>query len=240
MGKEIRAEFHVHSRFSKDSLLCLSFIYLKCRLHKIRYIAITDHNNIAGGLAFKRYCEKRKNKVTCIVGEEIMTQSGEIIGLFLNENIPAGLNAEQTIEEIENQNGIVYVPHPFDEKRSKTVLKEDVIAAFRERIDCIECYNGRNFSVNYAVKQMEIAEKYCIPSVIGSDAHTYMELGRNYLCLQEAPLTPEKYRSAILTASFHKKKCIRFAHQITKISKALKMIFRGDFHGLHRAIDKRH
>lgn len=235
-----RAEFHVHTRFSKDSLLPLWLLYFKCRLKKIDYVAVTEHNNIQGGLAFSRFCRKRKGKVKGIVGEEIMTQSGEIIGLYLSEEIPAGLSAAETIQRIISQNGIVYVPHPYDEKRSKTVLKESVIAEFADRIDCIECYNGRNVSSEYGKIQNEIAERYGVTKIVGSDAHTLMEIGRNAVFLKGAIDNPESFKNALGSAVFQTKKSIPFAHFVTKISKALKMLFKGDFHGLHRAIDKRH
>ena len=78
----IRLETHCHTRYSKDSLLQHSLLYMKCRLCHIDAIAICEHNNILGALKFKEYCSKRKNKVFVIVGEEIMTSSGEIIGNF--------------------------------------------------------------------------------------------------------------------------------------------------------------
>ena len=140
----IRLETHCHTRYSKDSLLLHSLLYMKCRLCHIDAIAICEHNNILGALKFKEYCSKRKNKVLVIVGEEIMTSSGEIIGLYLNEEIPAGLSCDETIDRIISQGGVVYVPHPYDEKRSKTVLSEECIFSNSHRIDCMECYNGRN------------------------------------------------------------------------------------------------
>lgn len=215
-------------------------LYRKCRRKKIDYIAITEHNNIEGGEAFRKFCAKRKDRVHCIVGEEIMTQSGEIIGLFLRENIPAGLSAAETIQRIRMQNGIVYVPHPYDEKRSKTVLDEQVIAGFKDVIDCIECYNGRNVSAEYGERQTEIAQRYGLKKIIGSDAHTSMEAGRNYVVLQVPPVDPESFRASLETAQFHTEKCIPLAHKITKICKAVKMLFKGQFHELHRAIDQRH
>lgn len=219
--------------------MSLRLLYLKCRLKKINYVAITEHNNIDGAFAFSRYCNKKKNKVKCVVGEEIMTESGEIIGLYLEEEIPAGLNAKETIQRIKAQNGIVYVPHPYDEKRSKTVLKEDVLAGFANQIDCIECYNGRNITPRFGEIQNEISERYGIKKIVGSDAHTLMEIGRNLVFLESSIDDPDSFRVALDSAIFQTKKCISLVHFVTKISKALKMFFKGDFHGLHRAIDKR-
>ena len=137
-----KVEFHVHTKYSHDSMLPLWLLYLKCRLKKIDYIAITEHNNIIGALKFKKFCKKRGSQVKVIVGEEIMTSGGEIIGLFLCKKIQAGMTPEDTISEIRKQKGVVYIPHPYDEKRHKTVLKEEYIKANILNIDCIECHNG--------------------------------------------------------------------------------------------------
>lgn len=134
----IRLETHCHTKFSKDSLLPFTLLYLKCKLCGISCIAITEHNNIIGATKFKEYCRKRKSNLCVIVGEEIMTESGEVIGLYLKKEIPQGLSCKETIAQIREQKGIVYVPHPYDEKRNKTVLKEECIKRFAPVIDCME------------------------------------------------------------------------------------------------------
>ena len=218
----IRLETHCHTRYSKDSLLLHSLLYMKCRLCHIDAIAICEHNNILGALKFKEYCLKRKNKVFVIVGEEIMTSSGEVIGLYLNEEIPAGLSCDETIDRIINQGGVVYVPHPYDEKRAKTVLDEDCIRLNSHRIDCIECYNGRNVDENYGVQQTRIANKYGLVKVVGSDAHTLMEI-----------------RDVIKSCTFHTKPCIKLAHKVTKVAKLMKMIVKGNFNEIYRVINRK-
>ena len=235
----IRLETHCHTKFSKDSLLPFTLLYLKCKLCGISCIAITEHNNIIGATKFKEYCRKRKSNLCVIVGEEIMTESGEVIGLYLKKEIPQGLSFEETIAQIREQKGIVYVPHPYDEKRNKTVLKEECIKRFAPVIDCIECHNGRNISPLYDEKQQEIATKYGITKVIGSDAHTFLEIGRNYMNVESVPDTPEKFRSVIATATFHEKKCIKLCHQITRCVKLIRIIEKGNIDELYRIVNKR-
>ncbi|MCM1523207.1 MAG: hypothetical protein NC120_02005 [Ruminococcus sp.] len=118
----MKTELHVHTRYSHDSILCISLIGLMCRLRHIDCVAVCDHNTAAGGIAAKKILPRFGVKV--IAGEEIFTDSGEIIGLFLKRDIPAGLSAEDTVREIKKQGGLVYIPHPYDEKRYKTVLKK--------------------------------------------------------------------------------------------------------------------
>lgn len=236
----IYLETHCHTKYSKDSMLPFSLLYLKCRLCHIDWIAITEHNNIQGAIEFKKYCEKKKNKLHVIIGEEIMTTDGEVIGLYLKNEISSGLSCEETMDKICSQGGIVYIPHPYDEKRAKTVLKEECIRNNRSRIDCIECYNGRNISDRYALKQTEIAEKYGLTSVIGSDAHTVFEIGRNYMMVNCIPDSPENFKRALDNVTFHKKKCLQFSHYITKVVKLFRIVKKGNFNEIYRIVEKRY
>ncbi len=235
----MKMEMHIHTRYSKDSLLCFWPLYLKCRLLNIDALAITEHNNIDGAKKFKNFCEKHGKRIFVIVGEEIFTSEGEVIGLYLSEPIAPGMTAEKTMDEIKKQNGVICVPHPYDEKRNKTVLKESVIAKNAKRIDCIEVYNGRNISSVYEEKQLEIAKKNAVPYIIGSDAHTWLEIGRNYIEIENVPVNPIEFRENIKTAVFHKRDCIWIAHQITKIVKILKLIMKGDYNAIFEAVNRR-
>ena len=235
----IKLELHVHTKYSHDSIMPFWLLYLKCAFFNISYIAITEHNNIKGALAFSDYCKKRGDKLKVIIGEEIMTTQGEIIGLFLKKEIKAGLTPDETIEEILKQKGIVYVPHPYDLKRYKTVLDEQVIKANKDKIHCIEIHNGRNISKEYDVKQKEIADKYAILPVIGSDAHTIFEIGRNYIQISKIPDTPTNFLEALRNAEFKSKECLKFCHTLTKFARVIKFIERGDFSGLYRVIHRK-
>lgn len=236
----MKLETHVHTRYSHDSIQAFSFLYLISRLRGVDCIAITDHNTIKGAVEFKKFCKKRGNRISVIIGEEIMTSRGEVIGLFLNSEIPAGLSPNETIEEIVRQGGMVYIPHPYDVKRHKTVMSFQDIEININHIDCIECYNGRNVSTAYGIKQNEIAEKLGLQKVVGSDAHTFIEIGRNYMDVAATCIsTPEEFRMAIATAVFHKSNCINLAHKITKFARIIKYIIRGDINELFRIIIKK-
>lgn len=229
----MKIEMHVHTRFSKDSLLPLHILLLMCKIKKIKCIAITDHNEIKGAIKAKKIFEK--HKINVIVGEEILTEQGEIIGLFLNNKIEKNLTAKETIQEIKKQNGIVYIPHPFDQKRNKTVLQYEQLIVNKSDVQLIECYNGRNIDEEYGIKQNEIAEKIGKIKVIGSDAHTWFEVGRNTMEIKRFN-TQEEFLTNLKNAEFKTKKCIKLAHIVTKIDKTIKMIFRGDFNGINRII----
>jgi len=235
----MKVELHCHTKYSHDSLLSHRLLYMKCVRKGIKYIAITEHNNLKGAQEFREYCRNRGEKVHVIPGEEIMTSEGEVIGLYLKDEIPRDLSPEDTIDRIKQQGGIVYVPHPYDEKRYKTVLSTDAIARNADSIDCIEAYNGRNISPEYEIKQNEIAERFHARKVIGSDAHTLIEIGRNYLETDIGPDTREAFLSMLDNCAFVKAPCIGVAHKLTKYARLIKLIGSGRFDEIHRIIVKR-
>lgn len=230
---------HLHTKYSKDSLLPFGILYKKCLKEKIDYITITEHNNLKGALAFKKYCEKRDAPLKVIQGEEIMTTEGEIIGLYLTHEIRPFMTPEETINEIKKQGGIVYVPHPYDLKRYKTVLHEDAIRRLASQIDCIECHNGRNISTEYDIHQNAIADKYNIKKVIGSDAHTIFEVGRNYMMSSIPVDTAQDFIKSLDGLQFHPNKCKKWCHQLTRIDRLIKLILKGDINGLCHVIAKK-
>lgn len=237
--RQYRLELHIHTTYSHDSIMPFWLLYMKCRFLGITHVAITEHNNIKGALAFRDYCRSKGDFVKVIIGEEIMTDKGEIIGLFLNKEIKPMQSPKETINAILKQKGIVYIPHPFDKKRYKTVLDEQSISDNCKYIDCIECHNGRNIADEYSIKQEEIADRYGLQKVIGSDAHTIFEVGRNFMDVLIDPKDAESFRCAIKSATFNKKKCLRFCHIFTKIDRAIKFLRKGDINGLYRIINKK-
>ena len=156
---------------------------------------------------------------------------------MLKEKILPDLTPEQTINEIKSQGGLVYIPHPYDKKRQKSVLDEKYIKEFSEKIDMIEIHNGRNVEEYYDFEQARISKENNILPVVGSDAHIFWELGRNYITLDSIE---QKYIiNSIKEAKFNTKKCIKISHKVTKIVKVLKMMFRGEINGLYRIIVKK-
>lgn len=231
-----KTEFHVHTRISKDSTLSYWLLLLMLKIKKINTVAITDHNEVKGALKYKE--KFKKHGIEIIVGEEIFTNKGEIIGLGLKEKIEPNLSPAETIKQIKKQKGIVYVPHPYDEKRYKTVLVEEEIKKHKDKIDFIEVHNGRNISSKYDEKQNEIAEKYNLTKIVGSDAHTFFELGRNYI-ITENKITIDNLKAEYRNVDFREKKCINLAHKWTRIARIINIICRGDINELQRIINKK-
>lgn len=233
--KKFKIEFHIHTNKSKDSALSQIILLIMCKIKKIDCIAITDHNEIEMAKKIKPFFHKKNIEV--IIGEEIFTKDGEIIGLYLNEKIEPGLSAEETVKRIQKQNGFVYIPHPYDEKRMKTVISSNALESIKNFVDLIEFHNGRNVNPVFSTKQEKIVDKLGLRKVVGSDAHTFYEIGRNY-CLVDS-IKKEDLLINLEKAIFVKRNCIKFAHFNTKIVKLFKMILKGDWNGIGRIIKKR-
>lgn len=238
----MKTELHIHTRYSHDSLLCINLIGLICKIKKINCVAICDHNTISGGITAKKILPRFGIEV--IVGEEIFTKSGEIIGLFLSSNIPAGLSASETVREIKEQGGLVYIPHPYDEKRHKTVISREALVDIAEFVDLIEIHNGRNITQIFSEVQKEIAQKYMNKQktafICGSDAHIFFELGRNYIVSEKFDCgNPALFKEALMSSKMVTAKNQSVSHKITKIIRLIKLIVNGDVNELFGIISRK-
>lgn len=159
-------DFHIHSYYSFDSLLSPREIIKKAYLKQLNAIAITDHNTIKGGMQGKSV---KQDEVMVVVGSEINTDYGDLIGLFLNEEIKSRVFLE-VIDEIKRQDGIVFLPHPYRRKRfpDSELLKS---------IDVLEGINART-SEELNLSGQKLAKDLQKPMMAGSDAHLSFELGR--------------------------------------------------------------
>jgi len=166
----MKYDLHIHSKYSSDGFLEPEKIVKIATKRGLNGIAITDHNTIKGGLKAKNY---ETEDFTVIVGSEISTERGEIIGLFLEDEIKSK-DVQEVVSEIKDQNGIIIIPHPFDELRRFAFhpTEEDV-----EFIDCIEGFNTRCVFQKYNKKAVEFAIKHCLATTAGSDAHFADEIG---------------------------------------------------------------
>lgn len=167
----MKYDLHVHSKYSSDGYLDPSVIIKTARKRGLSGVAITDHNTIKGGLKSKKY---ETSDFQVIVGSEILTDRGEVIGLFLSEEIKPD-SLENVVQEIKDQNGLVIIPHPFDEIRGNGIYprKDDV-----PLVDCVEVYNSRCLRNKYNLKAREFAQKYKLNISAGSDAHFAGEIGK--------------------------------------------------------------
>lgn len=159
------ADLHIHSKYSYDSLLSPNTILKTAKKRGLDIIAITDHETIKGGIITQNL--NRDKDFFVIVGEEINTEVGDIIGLCLNNEIKSR-NSIEVIEEIKSQGGYVVLPHPY---RGHT-LNEYVIS----HSDAIEIFNSRS-SIGENSRALLLAKAFKKHFSAGSDAHFASEIG---------------------------------------------------------------
>ena len=168
----IHADLHVHTSHSKDCAVPVEAVLATAREVGLGALAIADHNTISGAL---EAAEMVGDGLIVIVAEEVMTQSGEVIGLFLREPIPKGLTFEEALSLIKEQGGLVYIPHPFD--RLRTTPSYRLMVDNLHRIDVIETYNARNYLASFNLNAERFASKYNLAAGAGSDSHVLPGLG---------------------------------------------------------------
>jgi predicted metal-dependent phosphoesterase TrpH len=169
----VRVDLHVHSSASRDCGVPPHRVAARCRALGLGPVFLTDHDTIAGALELWR-----QDPARAVVGQELMTTEGEIIGLFLERQIPRGLTPEEAILQIRAQGGLVYLQHPYDPYRRR--LREDAIERLADRFDIVEVFNGRaDDEANRRAADL-CAILDAVPGA-GSDAHTVEELGGVYV-----------------------------------------------------------
>ncbi|HNZ16413.1 MAG TPA: PHP-associated domain-containing protein [Anaerolineaceae bacterium] len=167
----IRAEFHCHTVYSPDSLVSLTALMKTCDERGIDKIAITDHGSIKGALKAQKMVPER-----VIVSEEIATPEGELLGYFMNEEIPQGLPALEVARRLRGQGAFISIAHPFDPRRSWWTPKTlDALLPF---LDGVEVFNARCLRQEYNQAAYRFAVEHGKTLMAGSDAHTLRELGR--------------------------------------------------------------
>lgn len=167
----VRVELHCHTQISVDSLVPVDRYLKRCRKLGIDKIAITDHNEINTALAASEI-----EPEMVIVGEEIQTSRGELLGYFMTEWVPPGLDPFETIHLLRDQGAVISIPHPFDPFRGKDWLADD-LESIAPYVDAIETFNSRCFGNQPNLEAAFFAIKHNLLMTVGSDAHTIDELG---------------------------------------------------------------
>ncbi|MBI5458430.1 PHP domain-containing protein [Methanobacterium sp.] len=167
----MKYDLHTHTKYSSDGVLEPENIVKAAKKKGLSGIAITDHDTIRGYLKVKKY-ETQDFKVIC--GSEISTERGEVIGLFISSEIKS-TTFQEVVEEVKEQDGIVVLPHPFDDVRRTGIYPEkgDI-----KLIDCVETFNSRCLRQKYNDKAAQFAGENGLSMAAGSDAHFAREVGK--------------------------------------------------------------
>jgi predicted metal-dependent phosphoesterase TrpH len=170
----IVADLHLHTNWSHDCSIEVDELLDHAEAQGLGAIAVTDHNVFGGALeAVER---ARGRRLVVIPGEEVKTDDqGEVIGLFLREEIPRGMSFGDTIAAIRAQGGLVYLPHPFD--RMHAIPEPATLHRHLAEIDVLEVYNARLLFEAYNDEALRFARKYNLTPGAGSDAHVLAGVG---------------------------------------------------------------
>jgi predicted metal-dependent phosphoesterase TrpH len=192
----IQADFHSHSNYSRDSVINPQTFVDSCVRKGVDCIAVTDHNEIEGAFVIQKLAaERAPGKLKVLVGEEVKTSEGEIIGLFLKEFVPRDMAPEETVRAIHEQGGLAIVPHPYDIFR-RSVIKEGALERIKHDVDAIEGFNCRNILARHDVKAGNLARTVDKPMTLGTDSHSPWELGGARLELDDFE-TPDEFLTAL-------------------------------------------
>jgi predicted metal-dependent phosphoesterase TrpH/glycosyltransferase involved in cell wall biosynthesis len=192
----IVADLHMHTSWSHDCSIDVDDLLAHAESDGLGAIAVTDHNVFGGALEAVERAHRRN--VIVIPGEEIKTaEDGEVIGLFLQEEIPRGLSFAETIAAIRAQGGLVYVPHPFD--RLHSIPRVETLHKHLAEIDVVEVYNARLLFDAYNDEALRFARKYNLTAAAGSDAHVLQGVGTGAVRLRRFD-GPEEFLLSLRTA----------------------------------------
>jgi predicted metal-dependent phosphoesterase TrpH len=205
----LKIELHCHTYYSKDSLLFPEQLLQQCSLKGIDRIAITDHNTVEGAFEAAALDPDR-----VIIGEEIMTTEGELLGYYMNEIVPDGLSPIEAISHLREQGALISVSHPFDTMRPGSWKKEALLEILG-LVDAIEVFNARTWTQAANNLAAELASSRGILGTAGSDAHTMRELGRAAMIVPDFH-DAESMLQSLSNAQIHAQRSTPLVHLFSK------------------------
>ena len=185
---QIRADLHVHTIYSKDSLITPKDLVYYAKKRGLNAVAVTDHNQLDGA-----YKIAKETDFLIIPGMEVSSSDGHIVALNVSELIPRGLSAVETVERIHGAGGVAIACHPF--VLFKGCLKESVCETF----DAVEIVNARAFPFKRSIKKAtQTAERLKLSRVGGTDAHYGPQIGYGYTVIEASEPNVEAITKAIV------------------------------------------
>lgn len=190
----------------------------------LTHLAITDHDRIDGALAAR---EQAPGGLTVIVGQEIRTTAGDLIGLFLERPVAQGLSPHDAAATVREQGGLVGLPHPYD--RFRAGAGRPAWAGELERLvpllDYVEAWNARLMLGDGNARAAEFAVAHKLPGVAVSDAHTVVEVGVSYIVVPGPATGPDELRAGLRQVSLvigHGSRLVRLSGPVAKLVQRLR------------------
>jgi predicted metal-dependent phosphoesterase TrpH len=197
--RAVKVVIHAHTNHSYDSNTEPAELIATARRQGVDCVAVTDHDEIAGALAAREI--GRGVGVRVIIGEEVSTADGHLIGLFLHEWVRPGQPAEETARQIREQGGLVLAPHPFS-----TLCDDSLGGGALERLvpwlDAVEVCNAQNPLPWQDARAARFARRHRLPGYAGSDTHLRGWLDAAHQVLAEWR-SPGEFRAALRAAEVH-------------------------------------
>jgi hypothetical protein len=213
----LKADFHIHTKYSMDCHNELEDIVKRCQKLGLTCIAIADHDAVEGGLELQKIAPFKVS-----VAEEVLTHQGEVMGMFLKKRIAGGIPLQQAIAAIKEQGGLVNIPHPFDPMRGLRV-SADEFEKLAPQIDLIEVFNARVPTTQTNTKAENFAGEHNLPGTAGSDSHSIPEMGSVAVTMNDFN-NPAEFLAALRTAKIEGKRASPFVHFHSTLAK-IKKIF---------------
>lgn len=212
----LRVEFHCHTAVSEDCLVPPQKLVDHARKKGIDRVVVTDHNSIRGALQARAI-----DPELIIIGEEILTQKGEILASFVKEEIPPFLSPLETVQRLKDQDAFISVSHPFDLQR-KGWREEDLVEIL-PFVDAIEIFNSRSLTVGINQRAVDFARAYGLAGTVGSDAHILNEVGASILILPDFN-SAEELRAVIRSGRQETKLSPAWVHFGSTFARILKAV----------------
>ena len=212
-------DLHCHTSASFDCLARPADVVKAAAARGLTHIVITDHDRIDGALAARAAAP---HGLTVIVGEEVKTAEGDLIGAFLERAVAPGLSAVETVAAIREQGGLVGIPHPFDRLRGSP-LTDARLVALASLVDWVEVHNAR--LVGGGNDQAHaFAREHDRAGVAVSDAHSTLEVGVAYTALEGDPATAAGLLAALPTAEIVPGRASYFVRLWTPVAKTVNRV----------------
>ena len=222
------ADFHVHTRSSRDSLMTEDRLIRLALERGLTHVAVTNHNNVEGAVAVRDrvIAQGLEDRLHIILGEEVSTSDGEVVGIFLTNTIAAGSSADETADAIHAQGGLVSIPHPYDPFRRSHIHEEPLLRlADAGKIDAIEVFNSRVTFARHNQEAADLAARYRIPGIACSDAHSGLEVAMSFNALPAFD-NADELRAALRENEWHGSRSTKLIHLTTRWAVASKAVRR--------------
>ncbi|MBN1690226.1 MAG: PHP domain-containing protein [Dehalococcoidia bacterium] len=214
----LRADLHIHTRQSIDSYMTYEQLIAACQANDINCIGVADHGTTLGALELSKIAPFK-----IIICEEVRTPDGEIMGMFLQEDIPDKIPLDEAVKRIRDQGGLICIPHPYDLVRPSALRKTKVLEKLADIVDIIEVYNSRSLFPGTEKRALSLARRHGRLISAGSDAHSPSELG--YAIVEMQDFTgPQEFLASLKNATIHSRKSSPLIHFLSVTARVDKNI----------------